>query len=175
MSSDKPTSASRSFDPDSPKVKKDISDINSWKVRLFLLKNLPTAFWWGLKVKSFSPYRTVIEVPYNWRTQNPFRSIYFAALAGAGELSTGLMAGLVVRGTQKISMLVTNVEVDFIKKANTATTFTCDEGIKIIEGIQQAIDTNEGVEVKLNSTGVKKNGELVAKFRITWSFKVKGV
>ncbi|MFT5164983.1 MAG: hypothetical protein ACI8P3_000207 [Saprospiraceae bacterium] len=167
-------SASKVFDPESPAVKKDLAEINSWKIRLYLLQNLPTAFWWRLKVKSCSPYRTEIEVPFNWRTKNPFKSIYFAALAGAGELSTGLMAGLVIRNTaSKISMLVTNVEVDFIKKANAATTFTCDEGIKIIEGIQKAIDTNQGVEVSLNSTGVKKDGEIVAKFRITWSFRVK--
>jgi len=161
------------FDPNAPEVQRDLAQINSWKLRLYLLQNLPTAFWWGLKVKSCSPYRTVIEIPYNWRTQNPFRSIYFAALAGAGELSSGLMAGLAIRGTKKISMLVTNVEVDFIKKANSATTFTCDEGIKIIEAIQKAVDTNTGTEVKLESNGVNKEGVLVAKFRITWSFKVK--
>ena len=163
----------KTFDPDSQKVKKDLSDINSWKIRLFFLKNLPTAFWWGIKVKSCSPYRTEIEVPYNWRTQNPFKSIYFAALAGAGELSSGLMAGLVIRNSKKVSMLVTNVAVDFIKKANTATTFTCDEGIKIIDGIQKAIDTKEGVEVTLQSTGTNIHGEVVTKFRITWSFKLK--
>ncbi len=165
---------STAFDPDSKKVQKDIADINSWRLKLFLLQKLPSAFWWGLKVKSFSPYRTVIEVPFNWRTQNPFRSIYFAALAGAGELSSGLMAGLIVRNSQKISMLVTNVNIDYVKKANSLTTFTCDEGIKIIEAIQQAIDTKKGVEVVLESRGVNKEGELVAKFGITWSFKVKG-
>lgn len=173
MKANKP-SATQSFDPESPSVKKDLADITSWKVRLYLLQHLPTAFWWGLKVKSCSPYRTEVEIPFNWRTQNPFKSIYFAALAGAGELSSGLMAGLVIRNiNQKISMLVTNVEVDFLKKANAVTTFTCDEGIKIIEGIEKAIETKEGVEVTLNSTGIKKNGEVVAKFRITWSFRVK--
>lgn len=161
------------FDPDSKKVKKDVAEINSWKLRLYLLQNLPSAFWWGLKVKSFSPYRTIIEVPYNWRTQNPFRSIYFAALAGAGELSTGLMAGLVIRNTKRMSMLVTNVSIDYIKKANTATTFTCDEGIKIIDAVQKAIETGEGVEAVLESRGENKSGEVVAKFRITWSFKLK--
>jgi len=161
------------FDPDSKKVQNDVADINGWKLKLYLLQKLPSAFWWGLKVKSFSPYRTVVEVPFNWRTQNPFKSIYFAALAGAGELSTGLMAGLVVRNTQRISMLVTNVNIYYIKKANSVTTFTCDEGIKIIKAVQKAIDTKEGVEVILESRGENKEGELVVKFGITWSFKLK--
>ncbi len=161
------------FDPESPQVKKDVAQINSWRLRLYLLKNLPTAIWWGLKVQSFSPYRTVIEVPYNWKTQNPFRSIYFAALAGAGELSSGLMAGLIVRNTGNISMLVTNIQVDFIKKAKSQITFTCDEGIKIINAVEKAIETGEGAEVVLNASGVNQAGEIVARFGITWSFKVK--
>lgn len=161
------------FDPDAPNVKRDIAQINGWQLRFYLLKNLPSAIWWGLKVKSFSPYRTVVEVPFNWKTQNPFRSIYFAALAGAGELSTGLMAGLVARNSGKISMLVTKVEIDFIKKAKSTTTFTCDEGIKIINAVQEAVETGKGVEVVLQSTGVDQSGAIVTKFNITWSFKLK--
>ena len=165
--------AKKKFNPDAPKVKKDIAALNSWQVHLYLLKNLPTAFWWGLRVVSCSPYRTIIKIPYSWRTQNPFRSIYFAALAGAGELSSGLMAGLIIRNTMKVSMLVTNIKVDFIKKANSETLFTCDEGIKIIEGVEKTIETGEPVEVTLNSTGVRKDGVEVARFQITWSFKRK--
>ena len=89
-------------------------------------------------------------------------------------MSTGLMAGLVIKNTRKISMLVTRVEVDYIKQADAVTLFECDEGIKIIEAVQQAIDTKEGTEVILESKGTKKDGTLVAKFRITWSFKLKG-
>ncbi len=161
------------FDPESPKVKKDLAAINSWRLKIFYWKNLPSIIWWGIKVKSCSPYRTEIEVPYSWRTTNPFRSIYFAALAGAGELTSGLMAGLIIRNTKKVSMLVTNVSVDYIKKANSKTTFVCDEGIKLIEGVQKAIDTGEGVEVTVNADGTRADGVLVARFRITWSFKAK--
>lgn len=161
------------FDPESPQVKKDLAAINSWQLRLFQWKKLPTAIWWGLKVKSCSPYRTVVEVPYNWRTTNPFRSIYFAALAGAGELTSGLMAGLIIRNTKKVSMLVTNVSIDYIKKANSKTTFVCDEGIKLIEGVQEAIATKKGVEVTVNTEGTRADGETVVRFQITWSFKAK--
>lgn len=142
-------------------------------MQLHFLKNLPTAIWWGVRVKSCSPYRTEVELPYSWRTQNPFRSIYFAAQAGAAELSTGLMATIALQGRGKISMLVTNFETEFLKKANSSITFTCEEGIKIIEAIQRAIDTREGVKVTINSTGTLKNGEIVSRVKITWSFKPK--
>lgn len=169
-----PSILSKTFDPDSTATKNYISAINTtWKNRLFLLKNLPSVIWWGIKIKSCSPYRTEIEIPFNWRTQNPFRSIYFAALAGAAELSTGLMANIAMQGRGKISMLVTNIEMEFVKKANAKVTFTCDEGIKHIEAIQKTIDTGEGVEVTLNSIGRLPNGDVVSRLKITWSFKQK--
>lgn len=162
------------FDPESPNVKKHIANLNNhWKMQLHFLRNLPTAIWWGVRVKSCSPYRTEVELPYSWRTQNPFESIYFAAQAGAAELSTGLMATIALKNRGKISMLVTNFETEFLKKANSTITFTCEEGIKIIEAVQQAIDTGEGVKATINSTGTLKSGEIVSRVKITWSFKLK--
>ncbi len=167
-------SSTNTFNPESTVVKSHVANLNTnWKMRLYFLKNLPSAFWWGIKVKSCSPYRTEVELPYNWRTQNPFNSIYFAAQAGAAELSTGLMATTALKGRGKISMLVTNIEVEFLKKASSTITFTCEEGIKIIEAVQQAIDTKEGVKVTINSTGTLANGDIASKIKITWSFKVK--
>lgn len=166
--------STNTFNPESAIIKDYLSDLNSpWKMQLYYLKNLPSAFWWRIKVISCSPYRTEVELPYSWRTQNPFRSIYFAAQAGAAELSTGLMATIALKGRGKISMLVTNIEMEFLKKASSTITFTCEEGIKIIEAVQQAIDTGEGVKVTINSTGTLANGEIASKIKITWSFKLK--
>lgn len=162
------------FDPQAPVVKKHLANLNNpLKMKLYFLKHLPSAAWWGVKVKSCSPYRAEVELPYNWRTQNPFSSVYFAAQAGAAELSTGLMATIALQGRGKISMLVTNFEIEFLKKADSAITFTCEEGIKIIDAVQQAIDTDEGVKVAINTTGTMKNGEIASRAKITWSFKRK--
>ena len=62
------------------------------KFRLFLLKNLPAAYFSGLKILSADSDRTVVSVPYRWLTRNPFRSIYFASLSMAAEMSTGILA-----------------------------------------------------------------------------------
>ncbi len=162
------------FNPESPLIKNHVANLNSyWKMQLYFFKNLPSIFWWGAKVKSASPYRTEVELPYSWRTQNPFKSIYFAAQMGAAELSTGLMAIIALKGRGRISMLVTNVETEFFKKASNTITFTCEEGIKIIEAVQKAIDTGEGVKVTIGSIGTLPSGEIASKVKITWSFKVK--
>ena len=101
----------------SQEATKYLHDIRSnWKLRLYFLKNLPSAIWWSFGVKSATTERTEVTLPYNWRTQNPFKSIYFAALAGAGELSTGVMATMARMSGGDVSMLVLEQRAEFLKK-----------------------------------------------------------
>lgn len=162
------------FNAETPAVKKLIKSLkNNWKLSLFFLLKLPSCLWWGVKLESLSHLKAETAIPYGWRTQNPFRSIYFAALCGAAELSTGLICSIAIAGRGRISMLITKMEVDFVKKANARTLFSCVEGDKIIATVQKAIETGEGQTVRISSVGVKEGGEEVARVHFTWSFKVK--
>ncbi len=163
------------FDAKSPSLLRLISNLNTpWKMRLYFLRKLPSCLFWGVRVQSCTPDEGKVSIPYSRRTQNPFRSIYFAALAGAAELSTGLLAIIALHGRGRISMLITNIEAEFTKKADTRTTFTCTEGKAIRESVQRAIDTGEGQTIRVLSTGRNASGEEVCKVWLTWSFKVKG-
>ena len=162
------------FDPQSPAVRRLIDKMGTpWKFRLYTLSRLPSLAFWSVRVKSISPERCEITLPYGWRTQNPFRSIYFAAQCGAAELSTGLLSILSIEGRGRISMLITKVEAEFIKKADQLTTFTCEEGPAIREAVQRAIESGEGEEIRVLSTGVQADGKVVSRLYFTWSFKVK--
>ena len=147
---------------------------NSIKFRIFLLSKLPAAFFSGIRVKAMDKTKVVVSVPYKWFSQNPFKSTYFACLAMAAEMSTGLLA---MMNTYKInppvSMLITGLEAAYLKKATGITTFTCEEGLAIDNTIQEAIASGEGRIIKIRSAGKNDNGELVAEFFFTWSFKVK--
>ena len=144
------------------------------KFRMFLLYKLPSAYFAGVRLKTITPGYCEVTVPYKWFSQNPFRSTYFACLSMAAEMSTGALA---MAHTYKIkpavSMLVTRVEGDFIKKAVDVTTFLCEDGEQFQEVIRQAIETGEGHTFRARSTGRNKAGELVAEFFITWSFKAR--
>ncbi|MBK8567365.1 MAG: DUF4442 domain-containing protein [Saprospiraceae bacterium] len=158
----------------SPQAAKYLSDIRSqWKLKLYFFKNLPSALWWGFGVKSASTERAEVTIPYNWRTRNPFRSIYFAALAGAGEISTGVMANLARMSGGNVSMLVLEQRAEFLKKASTTTTFTCDEGAKAFEAVRMAIETKQPQTLTMLGTGRNTQGEIVAKIYITWTFKLR--
>ena len=145
-----------------------------FKFRLYLLSRLPSAFFSGLRIFNLDSDSCAVTVPYKWFTRNPFRSTYFACLAMAAEMSTGTLAMSHVFGRKPpVSMLVTHLEAYYLKKAIGRTTFTCLDGPLIRETIARAISTGEGQIIRVRSAGTNTNGEMVAEFYITWSFKVK--
>ena len=144
------------------------------KFRMFLFWKLPAAFFSGVRIKEIDAVRSVVTVPYKWLTQNPFRSTYFASLAMAAELSTGVLAMMhIYQRTPPLSMLITNMEAMYFKKATGKTFFACDGGKQILHTVEETIATGESKSIKVKSTGTNKNGELIAEFFFTWSFKTK--
>ena len=142
--------------------------------RLYLLTKLPSALFAGLKITHFTPDAAAVTVPYKWFTRNPFKSTYFACLAMAAEMSTGLLAmSNIYKRTPPVSMLVTHLEANYHKKATGRTTFTCTDGPLIKAAIETAIATNEPQTLRARSAGANPSGDLIAEFYITWSFKVK--
>ncbi|OQY02904.1 MAG: thioesterase [Bacteroidetes bacterium 4572_117] len=139
-----------------------------------MLKKLPLAFLTGLKIIHIDENMASVSIPFKYLNQNPFQSIYFAALAMAAELSTGIMAMISVQSASKpVSMLVFNMSASFMKKARGKIVFSCYEG-KAIEGaIEESIKTGEGKTVTVTSKGVDNEGDEVADFKFTWTFKPK--
>lgn len=147
---------------------------SGWKFRLFMLKNLPAAFFSGLKLEYVDADKSAISIPFKWLTQNPFRSTYFASLSMAAEMSTGILCmAHIYKRTPPFSMLVTEIEGKFYKKATGTTVFECIQGSDIKNTVQQSLISNESHSIKVLSSGYNRNKDLVAEFWITWSFKVK--
>jgi len=135
---------------------------------------LPSAFWSGVKLQHVDLSKATASVPFKRFTQNPFKSTYFACLAMAAELSTGILSMIAIQAaTKKVSMLVVKLEAEYFKKATSNTYFTCNDGEKIFDAITQTITTGEAVIIRCESTGINAQDELVAKFYLTWSYKVK--
>jgi len=144
------------------------------KFRLFLLSKLPAAFFSGVKVKEAGEEKCVATVPFKWFSQNPFKSTYFACLSMAAELTTGVLAmAHIYKRDPAVSMLVIKTEGEFMKKAAGVTRFTCNDGLRIREAVEKAIRSGESTSITAISEGVNENGELVARFSITWGFRVK--
>jgi hypothetical protein len=145
---------------------------NPVKLRYFLLRKLPSAYFSGVRVKKLDRGFAEVTVPFKWFSQNPFRSTYFACLSMAAEMSTGLLAMMhIYKRNPPVSMLVLSVNGSFHKKATGITTFRCDDGENFRRVIDEAVLSGEGRTIQTTSKGINENGELVADFVITWSFK----
>lgn len=146
---------------------------NTFKMKMYLFYKLPGAWFMGVSLKQVTPEKAEVNLPYGWRSQNPFKSIYFAAQCAAGEFSTGILCLLAIHRRSGISMLVTKMSAEFYKKANTKCIFTCEQGREVAELIEKAIATKEAQLITMESTGRNEAGEIVSKVWITWSFKAK--
>lgn len=137
-----------------------------------MLLKLPSAVFWKLRIKSLTEEKCEVTIPFTWRTQNPFKSIYFAAMAGAAELSTGALCQLSMAGKGNFSMLVVDFRAEYHKKANQKITFTCSQGLELAKLINK-LQPGETGTLTMVATGTDIQGQTVAKFYVTWSFKRK--
>lgn len=139
-----------------------------------MLAKLPSAFFCGVRLRSLQADAAVVTVPYRWISQNPFRSTYFACQSMAAEMSTGVLALGHIHGRKPaVSMLVTRVEGVFVKKATERIYFTCADGLRMQQCIEESAENNEGVKFTATSIGRTADGVVVSEFNIEWSFKTK--
>ncbi|MBL7796000.1 MAG: DUF4442 domain-containing protein [Saprospiraceae bacterium] len=148
--------------------------VNSpWRMRFFLWWKLPAAAFMGVRVLACNLERATVQLPYGWRSQNPFRSIYFAAQCAAAEMSTGVLALGILDGKPPVSMLVVRIEAEFLKKAAETLLFTCEEGQAVADAVQKTLETGEAQTLRMCSVGTLPDGTEAARVWITWSFKRK--
>ena len=148
--------------------------MNAQQFRKILFFKIPIAWIAGLRLKSFSSDKCEVKVKLSKFSQNPFKSMFWAVQGMAAEFSTGFLCmDKVQKSGKKISMLVLEQNGKFTKKAVGEITFVCDEGNKIDEVIQKAIETKEGQTIRLFSRGYDEKNDMVAEFWFLWTFKVK--
>lgn len=140
----------------------------------YFLWKLPSCRFWRIRVMSIDRQKAVIRLPFRWRTQNPFQSIYFAAQLGAAELSTGLLSVAMLADKPRISMLITGVQANFTKKAKETVYFSCDQGAELEVLLEEiATGKQESGTIDLVSTGRTAGGIQVCEAVFSWSFKKK--
>ena len=144
-----------------------------WQFYAYMYMRLPSIAFWRVKLKYIDDERCLTQISLSRRTQNPFKSIYFAAQAGAAELSTGLLCLSALAGRGKWSMLVTESQAYYYKKARNTITFTCKDGTQLLEVLNEADRNGEAATLNMVSEGHDEDGVLISRFVIKWSFARK--
>lgn len=144
------------------------------KINTFNLFKLPSVFFTGVRVKTIDDVSCTVSVKHRWINQNPFKSMFWAVQGMAAELTTGALVLMKIRESGKnISMLVSNNNATFTKKATGIITFKCNDGHLIDNAIAKAIETGEGQTIWMTSVGTNTDGVEVSTFNFEWSIKVK--
>ena len=140
-----------------------------------LWAKLPLAAFAGMRVERLDEERCDVSLPSGWKTQNPFKSMYFAAQAMAAEASTGVPAlWFIEESGAPVALLVTGLSAQFTKRGTSKATFRFDGGAAMRAAIEQAAAGSEPVVHVARSIGTQAGGEVIAQFEITWSFKRRG-
>jgi hypothetical protein len=138
---------------------------------LFLLQKLPLAFLARVKLKEIDDNGSITTLRHRWINQNPFRSMYFAAMQMAAELSTGLLLFQYINRDTRFSMLLLNVRASYHKKAIGNITFSCEEGSRVDNFVKDMLANPSGETIELEVKAKNESGDLVADFVFVWSCK----
>jgi hypothetical protein len=140
--------------------------------RAYLLWNLPLAACAGLRLRSLDASACTVALPGGWRTQNPFRSTYFAAQAMAAEMSTGAPAMMLVAGAPtSVALILREIKAVFTKRIQGPSLFTFEDVAGMQAVVEKAAQGGDGEMYTGRSIGRTADGAEAAEFHITWSFK----
>jgi len=157
---------------DNSKLEKEIKRLSkSLRFRIFTLLNMPSSAFVGLKIVELTTESCTTSLPGGWRTQNPFRSMYWAVQGMAAEMSTGAFPFAISKSIQNnLRMYVVGVESNFIKRAKGKILFECSNLSDAYNAVEETIKTKNSVNCDLISMGKDSSGEVVSKWIFKWNF-----
>lgn len=143
------------------------------RFRLFTALSMPTAWLAGLKIIQLDDNLCITSLPGGWRSQNPFKTMYWAVQGMGAELSTGASAFALSKSmSEKLRMFVIGTEATFTKRAKGKIIFTCKDNSKTRDAIKESILTGKSVECDLVSVATDKSGDVVSEWVFKWNFLV---
>ena len=148
--------------------------LSPFKQRLYYLRSLPMGLISGIRLIRLDEDISVTEVPFRWLNKNPFKSIYFAVLSMAAELSTAAPVIMALKGLEvNVAFIIVGLKADFTKKAQSKITFTCEDYAVINDVVSQLTKSGDTAMVTAQTIAHDLSGEEVARFYFTWSLKVR--
>lgn len=162
-----------SFNEKSERVRQRLA--RPWNFRMYLLAKLPLAACAGLKLRRLEMDGCTVSLPGGWRTQNPFRSTYFAAQLMAAEMSTGAPAMVLVEGAPaSVALILREVRAVFTKKIVGTSLYTFADVAGLRDAVERAAAQPEETRYTARVIGTLLDGTPASEFEVTWSFKRRG-
>ena len=137
------------------------------------LWKFPSSRFAGLRIDRLDNDACIVSIPGGWRSQNPFKSMYWAVQGMGAELATAGVPLAIVRSIpENVRTLVAGQQSKFIKKAKGRISFTCEDGHLAMEAIERSMKNGKSVNVDISATGHDASGDVVSEWIFNWNFLV---
>ena len=144
------------------------------KPTIGIFATMPLASFAGLKIQSVDAHHSVVTMPGGWRTQNPFKSTYWAAQGMAAEMATGVIPAAYVRAAPvPVRMILASTNARFVKMCKGKSTFKHEAGDAVLQAMRETFETGNSVTCELTSVGYDSQGDVVSEWSFTWSFRAR--
>ena len=108
------------------------------------------------------------------KTRNHLQSMYFGALAVGADIAAGIHVFYFTEiSGDKVSFAFKGMQAEFIQRAESHVIFESNEGELVKSAIKKSKEINERVNESIEVNAYNLNKQLVAKFQMIVSVKVK--
>ena len=132
----------------------------------------------GTKLLSVDQKEVLVEIPLTRRTRNHLNSMYFGSLCIGADVAGGILAVMLLqKSKERVDFVFKDCYAQFLKRAESRVVFRCSDGERIMQAVRDTIASKERVDIPVDvfATAPDTLGEeVVAKFRLTLSMKVRG-
>ena len=136
--------------------------------------SMPLATFAGLKVCAVEATECRVTLPGGWRTQNPFKSTYWAAQGMAAEMAAGVIPYAYVQAADvPIRMILSGTSGRFVKMCKTKSIFTCEVGALVESAMRETLSTGRSVTCDLSCIGRDESGDVISEWTFEWNFRAR--
>lgn len=115
-----------------------------------------------------------VRIRLRRKTRNHLQSMYFGALAVGADIAGGIHAFYFAElSGSKVSFAFKGMQAEFIQRAESDVIFESIEGELVRNAILKSKSTGERVNESINVSAYNLKNEVVAKFQMIVSVKVK--
>jgi hypothetical protein len=144
--------------------------INPWKLRLWMLTRLPMGLISGMVIEALDAERCVVVLKDHWWIRNPFRSVFWAVMGMAAELSTGALIHTYASGTG-VQYILVGMKANFFKKARGKSFYFCEAGMEVRRSFEDPVNNGDPRIVLLPVLTKNQAGEILAEFIFYWQLR----
>lgn len=144
--------------------------------RWWAMRHVPLLFVLRPWLKVYSPEQITVQFPLGILQKNHLNSMYIAVMVAGADVAAGVLVDAICRdqGSKAIGLAFKELQCKFLRRATSATKFTCQDAKRVKLAYKKAVKTGErqNQKVKVTATNLEKGEEICcAEFEIVVSFR----